>query len=113
MGVYPILLFDGDSAFCTASGNVLTRYIRPRVQIIAWRRADLTALGVSTQECRESRACQESIQWFGGPGSSPLTQGRAVAAAPAPLTVADTMPESAQSGAAAWSGAPASASLAA
>ena len=107
--MYPILLFhgDGDWAFDTTSVNVLTRYIRPRSQIIAWQRAELTALGVS------EKACQASIQWFAGPELAPVAQGRAVAAAPAPLTVADTMPESAQSGAAAWSGAPASASLAA
>ena len=73
--MYPILLFDGDCAFCTASVNFLQRYIRPKVRIIAWQRADLGTLGVSEQECRES------IQWFAAPGASPLTQGRAVAAA--------------------------------
>ena len=73
--MYPVLLFDGDCAFCTASVNFLTRYIRPKAQITAWQHADLDALGVSAQEC------QESIQWFAAPGSSPLTQGRAVAAA--------------------------------
>ena len=73
--MYPILLFDGDCAFCTASVNFLQRYIRPKARIIAWQRADLATLGVSEQECRES------IQWFAAPGSRPLTQGRAVAAA--------------------------------
>ena len=120
-GMYPVLLFDGDCAFCTAGGNVPTRYTRPRAQIIARQRADLTALGVREQEglerqacreCQEGRECQESIQWFVGPGSSPLTRGRAVAAA-APLTGAGPTTEAAQSGAAAWSGAPVSASLAA
>ena len=73
--MYPVLLFDGDCAFCTASVNFLTRHIRPKALIIAWQHADLVAFGVSEQEC------QESIQWFAEPGSSPLTQGRAVAAA--------------------------------
>ena len=139
-GMYPVLLFDGDCTFCTARGNVLTRRIRPRVQIIARQRADLCALGVRGQECQacqgrqacqacqecqacqacracqEGRECQqgqESIRWFAGPELAPVAQGRAVAAAPAPLTGAGTTTESAHSGAAAWSGAPASASLAA
>ena len=56
--MYPILLFDGDCAFCTASVNFLKRYIRPRAQITAWQRADLAELAVSEQEC------QKSIQWF-------------------------------------------------
>ena len=73
--MYPILLFDGDCAFCTASVNYLKRYIRPRAQITAWQRADLAELAVSEQEC------QKSIQWFAEPGSAPVTEGRAVAAA--------------------------------
>lgn len=73
--MYPILLFDGDCAFCTASVNFLKRYIRPRAQITAWQRADLAELAVSEQEC------QKSIQWFAEPGSAAVTEGRAVAAA--------------------------------
>ena len=73
--MYPILLFDGDCAFCTASVHFLKRYIRPRAQITAWQRADLAELAVSEQEC------QKSIQWFAEPGSAPVTEGRAVAAA--------------------------------
>lgn len=72
--MYPILLFDGDCAFCTASVDFLKRHVRPRAQITPWQRADLEALGVSAQEC------QKSIQWFAAPASAPLTQGRAVAA---------------------------------
>lgn len=73
--MYPILLFDGDCAFCTASVDFLKRYVRPRAKITAWQRADLDSLGVSAQEC------QRSIQWFAAPGMSPVTEGRAVAAA--------------------------------
>ncbi len=73
--MYPILLFDGDCAFCTASVNFLRRYVRPEADIVPWQHADLTVLGVS------SRECQESIQWLAGPATPPLTQGRAVAAA--------------------------------
>lgn len=73
--MYPILLFDGDCAFCTASVDFLKRYVRPRAQITAWQRADLADLAVSEQEC------QKSIQWFAEPGSAPVTEGRAVAAA--------------------------------
>ncbi|MFA7266589.1 MAG: DUF393 domain-containing protein [Candidatus Nanopelagicales bacterium] len=72
--MYPILLFDGDCAFCTASVDFLKRHVRPQAHITPWQRADLEALGVSEQEC------QQSIQWFAAPGSAQLTQGRAVAA---------------------------------
>ena len=71
----PILLFDGDCAFCTASVTFLQRHIRPKARIIPWQHADLGTFGVSEREC------QESIQWFAAPGARPLTQGRAVAAA--------------------------------
>ena len=72
--MYPILLFDGDCAFCTASVNFLKRYIRPRAQITAWQRADLAELAVSEQECRSrSSGLPSQVR--------PVTEGRAVAAA--------------------------------
>jgi len=73
--MYPILLFDGDCAFCTASVDFLKRYIKPNARVVPWQHADLDSLGVSEQEC------QESIQWFAVEGSTPITEGRAVAAA--------------------------------
>ena len=46
----PILLFDGDCAFCTAGGNVLALYTSPSAWITAWQQADLDTLGVSEQD---------------------------------------------------------------
>ncbi|MEI2650863.1 MAG: hypothetical protein V9G12_01575 [Microthrixaceae bacterium] len=60
--MYPVLLFDGDCAFCTASVNELLTSA-PRAQRSSpWQQADLATLGVSEW------ACQESIQWFAAPG---------------------------------------------
>lgn len=73
--MFPLLLFDGDCAFCTASVNVLRRYVRPRAEVIAWQHADLAALGVTADQC------QRSIQWIAHSGAPATTQGRAVAAA--------------------------------
>ncbi len=72
--VLPILLFDGDCAFCTSSINALRRYVRPQADLQPWQHADLDALGVTAEQC------QKSIQWIAAPGAQALTQGRAVAA---------------------------------
>jgi predicted DCC family thiol-disulfide oxidoreductase YuxK len=52
MAVYrerPVLLFDGDCAFCTSSVRVLQR-IGPVAEIVAWQRTDLAELGVSEEK---------------------------------------------------------------
>jgi predicted DCC family thiol-disulfide oxidoreductase YuxK len=72
--VFPVLLYDGDCAFCTSSVNVLRRHVRPRADLQPWQRADLEHLGVSAEQCRTS------IQWISSPGAPALTRGRAVAA---------------------------------
>lgn len=58
----PILLFDGDCGFCTASVEVLQRWVRPSAKITPWQFADLDALGVSRE------ACESSVQWVRSPG---------------------------------------------
>ena len=75
MGVYPIPLFDSDCAFRTASGNVLSRCTRPSARITAWQHADLDTRSINEQECGAS------LQWLAVPRPSPITPGRAVAAA--------------------------------
>ncbi|MEW9514094.1 thiol-disulfide oxidoreductase DCC family protein [Streptomyces bacillaris] len=42
----PVLVYDGDCAFCTTSVNFLTRRVRPRCTVTPWQFADLHALGV-------------------------------------------------------------------
>lgn len=72
--VLPLLLFDGDCAFCASSVNALRRYVRPQAELQPWQHADLESLGVTAEQCRKS------IQWISVPGAQALTQGRAVAA---------------------------------
>ncbi|MFF8552844.1 thiol-disulfide oxidoreductase DCC family protein [Streptomyces sp. NPDC015501] len=48
----PVLVYDGDCSFCTASVDFLTRWVRPKGTVTPWQFADLEALG-TTQERAE------------------------------------------------------------
>ncbi len=50
----PLLIFDGDCGFCTASVNVIRRFIRPRCDIEPWQRTDITAFGLTEADCTEA-----------------------------------------------------------
>jgi predicted DCC family thiol-disulfide oxidoreductase YuxK len=52
----PVLIFDGDCAFCTRCAHVLKR-IGPDAEIVAWQFADLAELGVTEQQAAEA------VQW--------------------------------------------------
>jgi predicted DCC family thiol-disulfide oxidoreductase YuxK len=52
----PVLLYDGDCAFCSSCARVLQR-IAPNAEIVAWQLTDLVALGVS------ERQANEAVQW--------------------------------------------------
>jgi predicted DCC family thiol-disulfide oxidoreductase YuxK len=69
---FPVPLFDGDCAFCTAAVQWAQRWIRPSVPMVAWQFVDLDAVGVAPEKC------QASIQWVSSPG---VTVSEAVAAA--------------------------------
>jgi predicted DCC family thiol-disulfide oxidoreductase YuxK len=56
-GERPVLLYDGDCAFCTSSARVLER-IGPDAEIVAWQLTDLAELGVTEREATES------VQWI-------------------------------------------------
>lgn len=58
----PVLLFDGDCAFCTNCARALER-IGPEAEIVAWQLADLTELGVS-----EAQA-SDAVQWVSAEGT--------------------------------------------
>jgi len=45
----PVLLYDGDCAFCTTCARVLER-IRPDAEILAWQLTDLAALGITEEQ---------------------------------------------------------------
>lgn len=52
----PVLVFDGDCAFCTTSVRVLER-TGPDAEIVAWQLTDLAVLGLSEEEAAAA------VQW--------------------------------------------------
>jgi predicted DCC family thiol-disulfide oxidoreductase YuxK len=50
----PVLLFDGDCAFCTTCVGLVERRIRPAADVVAWQFADLAALGVSEEQAADA-----------------------------------------------------------
>jgi len=49
----PVLIFDGDCAFCTTSVRFLARHVPTRATMSPWQRADLDVIGV-TREAAEA-----------------------------------------------------------
>ena len=45
------LVFDGDCGFCTSSAARLTAWSRGGLVIVAWQRADISALGLTPEQC--------------------------------------------------------------
>jgi predicted DCC family thiol-disulfide oxidoreductase YuxK len=58
----PLLVFDGDCAFCTRSVRFVERRIRRHPDIRSWQSLDLEQLGLS------QAACEEAVQWVGADG---------------------------------------------
>lgn len=69
----PVLVFDGDCAFCTSSVRRLERHVAQRPVIVAWQFADLERLGLTPQQCTEA------LQWVDADGRH--RQGAAAVAA--------------------------------
>jgi len=55
--VRPILLYDGDCAFCTSCARVLER-IGPDAEILAWQYTDLAELGITEEQAIDA------VQWI-------------------------------------------------
>ena len=68
----PVLVFDGDCAFCTSSARALGR-IGPRAAVVPWQEADLEALGITAEQAIEA------VQWVAADGAV-LSGHRAIAA---------------------------------
>ena len=55
----PVLLYDGDCAFCTTCAQLVEKRIRADADVVAWQFADLAALGVTAEQaamlCRAGR----------------------------------------------------------
>ncbi|WP_411103901.1 thiol-disulfide oxidoreductase DCC family protein [Streptomyces sp. cmx-4-9] len=49
MRTHPVLVYDGDCGFCTASARTVRRLLDPRCEFTAWQAADLDSLGVSQE----------------------------------------------------------------
>jgi predicted DCC family thiol-disulfide oxidoreductase YuxK len=52
----PVLVYDGDCAFCTSSAHALER-IGPDAEIVAWQLTDLGELGITEQQAAAA------VQW--------------------------------------------------
>jgi predicted DCC family thiol-disulfide oxidoreductase YuxK len=57
--VRPVLLYDGDCGFCSASARFVERWIPIPARVMPWQHADLATLGVTRE------ACLEAVQWIG------------------------------------------------
>jgi predicted DCC family thiol-disulfide oxidoreductase YuxK len=69
----PVLVFDGDCAFCTSCARLLER-IGPEAEIVAWQVTDLDALGITAAQA------SEAVRWAGVDGRV-LSGHEAIAAA--------------------------------
>lgn len=58
-----VLVFDGDCAFCTRSAGFITRRIRPRTEVRSSQSLDLSALGLTPEQCALA------VQWVGDDAS--------------------------------------------
>jgi predicted DCC family thiol-disulfide oxidoreductase YuxK len=59
----PVLLFDGDCAFCTSCARLVEKRIRPGAAIVAWQLADLAELGVTEGQATDA------LQWVEADGT--------------------------------------------
>lgn len=59
----PVLIYDGDCAFCTTCAQLVERRIRPGADVVPWQFADLDRLGVSAEQATAA------VQWVGSDGA--------------------------------------------
>jgi predicted DCC family thiol-disulfide oxidoreductase YuxK len=50
----PLLIFDGDCAFCTSSVRFIERRIRRHPRIQPWQQSDLAGLGLTQEQCESA-----------------------------------------------------------
>jgi predicted DCC family thiol-disulfide oxidoreductase YuxK len=58
----PLLLYDGDCAFCTSCARLAEKRIRPSAAVVPWQFADLAGLGVSEEQA------SAAVQWVQADG---------------------------------------------
>jgi predicted DCC family thiol-disulfide oxidoreductase YuxK len=49
----PVLVFDGDCAFCTNCARFLER-LRPEAEVVAWQLTDLAELGITAEQASDA-----------------------------------------------------------
>jgi predicted DCC family thiol-disulfide oxidoreductase YuxK len=54
----PLVVFDGDCAFCTSSINWLTHTFPGAFNVVPYQRTDLAALGLTAEQCHAQ------LQWL-------------------------------------------------
>jgi predicted DCC family thiol-disulfide oxidoreductase YuxK len=57
MPIRPVLVYDGDCAFCSTCVAFAERRLRPRCVIVPWQRADLPSLGL------DRRRAEYEVLW--------------------------------------------------
>jgi len=74
-GSRPVLVFDGDCAFCTTSARFAERWVvrSGSVCVAPWQQLDLDKVGLSPDQC------MTAVQWVGQGGQT--VQGHAAIAA--------------------------------
>ncbi|MBW3086316.1 hypothetical protein KEM60_02529 [Austwickia sp. TVS 96-490-7B] len=72
--VRPVLVYDGDCGFCTSSARWAARTSGGRYDVTPWQQADLSALGLTRQECLTA------VRWVDTDGT-PAAGHLAIAAA--------------------------------
>ncbi|MBM3799764.1 MAG: DUF393 domain-containing protein [Actinobacteria bacterium] len=58
----PLLIYDGDCAFCSSSVRFIERRVKRHPRLEPWQRLDLDALGLTVEQC------QAAVQWVGADG---------------------------------------------
>jgi predicted DCC family thiol-disulfide oxidoreductase YuxK len=56
------LVFDGDCRFCSSSARLVRGMVGPGVHVVPFQRADLKALGISSEQAAEA------VWWVGADG---------------------------------------------
>jgi predicted DCC family thiol-disulfide oxidoreductase YuxK len=62
----PLLIFDGDCAFCTSCVRWLEPRLTPGVTIVPWQRTDLAAAGTTEERARREVLWAAESQVLGG-----------------------------------------------
>jgi predicted DCC family thiol-disulfide oxidoreductase YuxK len=71
--VGPLLIYDGDCAFCSSCARFVERHVAVPARLVPWQFIELGPLGVTREQC------VEAVRWI-APGLPPISGAPAVAA---------------------------------